>query len=131
MSNTNNVLVLDTPILIDNKEVSELSYDGKSITIALYMEACARSAAATFSGGGTANAMRVKEVDYNLHVYLGMAAVIAVNPDYSFEDLERVKGFDILDLANIGSFFIYRRSVEPSAPGDSENSDGATPATSM
>lgn len=127
----NNILVLDTPILIDGKEVAELPYNATEITIPLYMEACAKAAAASFSGGGQANAMRVKEVDYNLHVYLGMASVIAVNPNISFDDLERVKGFDILDLANIGNFFIYRKSAEPSGRSDSENSVEVTPATSM
>lgn len=137
MSNTNpkkddkNVLVLDNPILIDGKEVSELSYDSKEISVDLYMTACAKAAAATASGGSNAAAMKLKEVDYILHTYLGMAAVIAVNSSYSFEDLERIKGFDILDLANIGSFFIYRKSAEPSAPGGSENSGVTTPDTSM
>ena len=126
-----NTIALDNPIKINNNDINLLTYDGREITVALYAEACARAAAATATGGSSAASMKIKEVDYNLHLYLGMAAVIAVNPDYSFEDLERVKGFDILDLANIGSFFIYRRSVEPSAPGDSENSDEATPATSM
>lgn len=126
----NNILVLDNPILIDGKEVAELSYNATEITVALYMEACAKAAAASFSGGGQANAMRVKEVDYNLHVYLGMASVIAVNSNIAFDDLERVKGFDILTLANIGNFFIYRKSAEPSGRSDSENSDEATPGTS-
>ena len=109
-----NVLVLDTPIKINDEDVSELSYDAQEITVDLYMTACAKAASATAAGGANAASMKIKEVDYNLHLYVGMAAIIAVNSKIDFADLERIKGFDILDIANIGSFFIMRKSAEPS-----------------
>lgn len=126
-----NILALDTPIKINGKDVSELSYDGQEITVDLYMTACAKAAAATAAGGAGAATMKIKEVDYNLHLYIGMAAIIAVNPEIDWADLERIKGFDILDIANIGSFFTMRKSVEPSDRSDSESSDATTPDTSM
>ena len=123
-------LVLDTPIKINGNLVSELPYDGQKMTVDLYLSACARSAAATASGGASAASMKIKEVDYILHFYLGCACVIACNNEIDFADLERVSGFDVLDLTNIGSFFIYRKSAEPSGENDSENSGETTPDTS-
>lgn len=121
-----NTLVLDNPILINGETVKELTYDAQEITGALFSTACAKAAASEKSVG-----MKVKETDYNLHFYLGMAAVIAVNPRIAFEDLERVKGFDILDLSNIGTFFIIRKSAEPSEENNSEEQPETIPATSM
>ena len=123
-------LVLDTPIKINGNLVSELPYDGQKMTVDLYLSACARSAAATASGGASAASMKIKEVDYILHFYLGCACVIACNNEIDFADLERVSGFDVLDLTNIGSFFIYRKAAEPSGENDSENSGETTPDTS-
>lgn len=125
------ILVLDTPININGKPVSELAYDGQKMTVDLYLSACARAAAATASGGASAASMKIKEVDYILHFYIGCACVIAANPEIDFADLERVSGFDVLDLTNIGSFFIYRKSAEPFGESDSENSGETTPGTSV
>lgn len=125
-----NTMVLDTPININGKPVSELTYDAQEIGVDLFLGACARAASATANALGQKPYLYTKETDTNTHLYLGMAAVIAVNPEIDFADLERVKGFDIIDLANIGSFFIYRRSAEPSARSDSENSGETTPGTS-
>ena len=120
-------LVLDNPILINGKEVKELTYDAKEITVDLFTKACAMSAAASQTNGFT---MKVKETDFNTHLYLGMAAVIAVNPHIDFSDLERIKGFDLLDLSNIGAFFTYRKSAETSEENNAEGQSETTPDTS-
>lgn len=122
-----NTLVLDTPIKINGKEVTELTYDPLEITAEQFSIACAKSAAIDKSRAMT---VKVKENDYALHLYLGMMAVIAVNPEISVEDLERIKGFDVLDLTNIGTFFIYRRSAEPSEESNSEEQSETTADTS-
>ena len=121
------ILTLDNPIIINNKEVSELSYDPMAITADMFSIACAKSAAVDRS---RAIALKAKENDYALHLYLGMASVIAVNPGIDWADLERVKGFDILDLTNIGTFFIMRKSAEPSQESNSEKQSESTPDTS-
>lgn len=126
-----NILKLNKPILIDGKEVSELAYDSDEITVELYSTACAKAGVATLSGGTDAARMRVKEVDYILHNYLGMAAIIAVNSHISFEDLERIKGFDIMKVSEIGHFFTFGKSADLSARKDSVNSAEATPDTSV
>ena len=94
-----------------------MSYDALQITAAQFSEACARSAAIdknkTFS-------FKMRENDYALHLYLGMMAIVAVNPEIDIADLERIKGFDVLAIADIGMLFTLRRSVAPSEESNSE-----------
>ncbi len=116
-----NTLVLDNPIQIDGKPVTELTYDATEISVELFATAAGKAAD---KGRATTVQAKVKETDYNLHLYLGMAAIIAINPNIDFSDLERIKGFDLLDLSNIGSFFIYRKSAEPSEQSSSEEQSG-------
>lgn len=106
-----NTLVLDNPILINGKEVKELTYDPQEITAEQFSIACAKAASMEKTKTLT---LKVKENDHALHMYLGMMAIIAVNPEIDVSDLERIKGFDILDVTNIGTFFILRRQAEPS-----------------
>lgn len=124
-------LVLDNPILINGKEVKELTYDPQEITAEQFSIACAKAAAMDKS---KSMSFKVKENDYGLHLYLGMMAVIAVNPDIDVADLERIKGFDVLDLTNIGTFFTLRKSVAPSeainSAAQSENTEKPTTAAS-
>ena len=112
-----NTLTLDSAIKINGKDVTELTYDAQKITAIQFSEACARSAAIdktkTF-------AFKFKENDYALHLYLGMMAVIAVNPDIDISDLERIEGFDVLKLTQIGMLFTLRRSAEPSEENSSD-----------
>lgn len=122
-----NTLVLDNPILINNELVKELTYDPQEITADQFSIACAKSAAIdkskTFS-------LKMKENDYALHMYLGMMAIIAVNPHIDVSDLERIKGFDILSLTNIGTFFTLRRQAEPSKENSSDERSENTASTS-
>lgn len=119
-------LVLDNPIKINNKEVSELTYDPQAITADQFSIACAKSAAMDKSKTFT---FKTKENDYALHMYLGMMAVIAVNPDIDISDLERIHGFDVLDLTNIGTFFIMRKSAVPSPVSNSAEQSANTENT--
>lgn len=123
-----NTLVLDNPIKINNEIVKELTYDPQEITAEQFSIACAKSSAMEKTKTVT---LKVKENDYSLHMYLGMMAVIAVNPHISVEDLERIKGFDILSLTNIGTFFTLRRQAEISEENNSDEPSATTPSTSM
>lgn len=110
-------LTLDMPITIDGKQVKELTYDALEITAQQFSEACARSSALdknkTFS-------FKMRENDYALHLYLGMMAVVAVNPSIDISDLERIKGNDVLKLSDIGMLFILRRSEATSGENNSD-----------
>ncbi|SCJ81259.1 Uncharacterised protein [uncultured Flavonifractor sp.] len=121
-------LKLDEPVLIDGKEVSELTYDPMEITAAQFSEACARSSAINKSKSFS---FKMRENDYALHLYLGMFAVIAVNPGIDVADLERIKGFDVLKLTDIGMLFTYRRSGATSGekPSEEPSESTAEPST--
>lgn len=116
------VIHLKNPILIDNKTVSEISYDSNEITALLYTEAEAKRKAAV----GVAAASLTVELDFGLHMYLGFAAAIAANPNYSFEDLERVKGADVLAFSKVGRNFLM--GSEESQPSKSEDVSETTAA---
>lgn len=117
-----NTLVLDNPIKINGKEVKELTYDPQEITAEDFIIACSRSSALDKARSVS---LKLKENDHALHLYLGMMAIIAVNRDIDVSDLERIRGFDVLSLTNIGAFFTLRReaavSEESSLDEPSEN----------
>lgn len=108
---SNKTLTLRQPLLINGVERTELQYNPLEITADLFLEACQRAA---HSDKSNSTNLKFKENDYALHMYLGMGAVIAVNPEISFEDLERAKGFDMLSFQDIGWLFILRTSGETS-----------------
>lgn len=118
-----NTLTLQEPILINGKEVSELKYDATEITNDLFLQACSQSAeiskTKTFS-------LKVRENDYALHLYLGYMAIIAVNPDIDIADLQRVKGFDLLQIADIGLLFTMRKSEAHLEESNSEEQSAST-----
>lgn len=122
-----NTLVLDNPIIINGKEVKELTYDPQEITAEHFSIACAKSASLEKTKTLT---LKVKENDYALHLYLGMMSIIAINPDIDVSDLERIKGFDVLSLTNIGHFFTLRKRAVPSEENSSDERSENTASTS-
>jgi len=111
------ILKLKNSIMINGKEVSEVSYDVNEITGVLFATAEAKKKA----GVGLKNvSISVSaEFDFGLHLYLGYAAVIAVNPAYDFSDMERIKGQDVVEIMHIGRNFMMK-SEESSAQSDSD-----------
>lgn len=123
-----NTLVLDNPIPINGKDVKELTYDPQEITADLFNIACAKSAAMDKTKSFS---FKFKENDHALHLYLGMMAIIAVNPGIDVSDLERIKGFDVLSLTNIGHFFTLRREAAVSEENSSDERSENTASTSI
>ena len=103
-----NIIVLDAPIKINGVEHSELTFTYFEITNDLYLEAAMRSSRV----GSTMNTAAVRELNEALAFCFGKAAIIAANPNISWEDLEQLKGFALLDVANVGRFFISRKRVD-------------------
>ncbi|WP_302361309.1 hypothetical protein [uncultured Megasphaera sp.] len=133
-----NTLQLQTPLMINGKEVKELTYNTAEITVSQFCEAESYS----FVAGAGKPKMAQHESDHGLHIYLGMMAVIAVNPHIDVTDLERLKGYDLVQLANIGRNFIltgaggtsgdsaqngsadlYETTPEPTAPAPAKSDD--------
>ena len=127
-----NVIKLDNPIKVSGVERHELTYNYFEITNDLYLEAAMRSSRI----GSTVNTAAVRELNEALAFCLGKAAIIAANTDISWEDLEQIKGFALLDVANVGRFFITRKrevsnrdlSVEQSE--DTQSASTQAPETS-
>ena len=78
-------MTLQNPITINGKKVKTLTYDTDAITVGMFADAEARKLRATSNkGGGSAGAC---ELDYSLHAYLAMMAIVAVNSDASVKML--------------------------------------------
>lgn len=117
-------LKLRHPIYINGVKTEELTYDIEEITMELFTEADAvRKRAAGLSNVSLSIAI---EFDFTLHTYIGIAAIIAVNPDYDFEDLKRIHGRDIKEVTRIGRRF-FIESEEDGQPSTSENVLETTP----
>lgn len=115
---------LKNPIKINGKDVAELTYDVNEITPAGFAEAEYRKTRANGSKGAPSSA--AVELDYSLHLYLGLAAILAVNPEYDFNDLERIKGPDVMEVMKAGRNFIIA-SAGKSTDDASENASETTP----
>ena len=112
------VFKLENPIKVTGEMVSELAYDYFEITNDLYLEAAMRSSRI----GNTINTAVTKELNEALVFCFGKAAIIAANPKISWEDLEQLKGFDLLSVSNIGRFFITRKREDSKQSPSGEQS---------
>ena len=120
-------LTLKNPILINNETISEMTYDSNEITGALFSEAEAMRKRA--AGMKNVSINPAIEFDFALHLYLGYAAIIAVNPEYDFSDLERARGRDLMAIMDIGRNFTLQ-SEDSSPESGSDEPSGTTPKPS-
>lgn len=104
-------MTLKHPIDINGKKVKALVYDTDEITGQMFIEADSRLQTDKSSSKTTST---VGELDRGLHLYLGFAAVIAVNPEIDYSDLLRLKGVDVLNIVTVGRGFFFSSSEEPS-----------------
>lgn len=121
-----NKIRLHMPLMVNDKERHELTYDTSQITVAQFCEA--ESYRFVVSGGKPV--MSTHETDHGMHLYLGMQAIIAVNSDIDIHDLERIKGYDLVQIMNVGRNFILRgQGGTDLSQKQSENSSEPTPNT--
>ena len=121
------IINLTNPLKVNNKDLTALSYDTEEITGLLFAEAVARKMKA--SGYKSGNLAGAAEIDYSLQLYLGYAAVIAVNSEIDWSDMERIKGHDVMEVLKIGRNFIVK-SEAASPAGDSGEPSETTPDAS-
>ena len=88
----NGTLTLKNPVMINGDKITEMKYDTNEIDGVLFATAEAKRKAA--AGMKNLSVSAAAEFDFGLHLYLGYAAIVAVNPTYDFSDLERMKGAD-------------------------------------
>ena len=122
-------LTLRNPIKINGKEVAVLTHDANEIDGILFATAEAKKKAA--AGMKNTTLSPAVEFDFSLHLYLGYAAIIAVNPDYDFSDLERIKGFDTMDIMEIGRNFIFKSEEKQQASGSDEHTETTPGSTTQ
>ena len=118
------ILKLKNPILINGVEVAELSYDTNEIDGILFATAESKRKAA--AGMKNTAVSTVAELDVGLHLYMGYAAIIAVNPKYDFSDMERIKGRDAVEVMKIGRNFMLT-SEQEQPENDSDEPTEITP----
>lgn len=121
-----NKIILRQPIMINGQEVKELTYDTSEITAGMFCEAEAYK----FAASGNKPILTTQEFDSGLHLYLGMMAIIAVNPHIDVKDLERIKGFDMVRIAQVGRNFILMGAGAASDQNSSEGAFEITPESS-
>ena len=121
------IIHLKNPILINNQNVSEVSYDSNEITAQLYAEADAKKKIA--AGMSNVSISPAVEFDFGLHLYMGFAAVIAVNPQYTFEDLARAKGPDVLRFSKVGRDFLLESDTSQEENSEKPSETTAQPST--
>jgi hypothetical protein len=122
-------LTLRNPIKINGKEVAVLTHDANEINGILFATAEAKKKAA--AGMKNTTLSPAVEFDFSLHLYLGYAAIIAVNPGYDFSDLERIKGFDTVDIMEIGRNFIFKSEEKQQASGSDEHTETTPESTTQ
>ena len=117
-------LKLKNPIIINGKEVAEVTYDTNEIDGILFATAESKRKAA--AGMKNTSITPAAEFDFGLHLYLGFAAIVAVNPEYDFSDVERIKGRDVVEVMGIGRNFMLASDQEPQEK-DSDEPTETTP----
>ena len=104
-------LTLAHPIEINGKTFKSLDYDTDEITAQMFIDADSQLQKAT---GNQKVTLTVAEFDRELHLYIGFASVIALNPEIDYSDLLRIKGADIPQMVRIGRSLFSTISEEPS-----------------
>lgn len=99
-------------------------YDTNEIDGVLFATAEAKRKAA--AGMKNLSVSAAAEFDFGLHLYLGYAAIVAVNPTYDFSDLERMKGADVVEVMALGRNFMLKSEPEPQE-NDSAEPTATTP----
>lgn len=103
-------LKLKNPIMINGEKITEVTHDSNEIDGILFATAESKRKAA--AGMKNTTITPAAEFDFGLHLYLGFAAIVAVNPAYDFSDVERIKGHDVVEVMAIGRNFMLASGQE-------------------
>lgn len=114
-------LKLNTPILVNGEKIKELDYDVQRLTVSDILTANKNKLRAM---GNVDTSQKVAELDTDLHFFVGMQAIIKLNPSVDVSDLNNLSGCDVYKLMQIGrSFFRPDSSVEESKTSEEQQAD--------
>lgn len=113
---------LTTPLKINGEDYTELTHDIGKITIEDLAEIERERNEMLGPKAGTI--FRVAQNDNLMHTLLGMHAIIKCNPKIDINDLKRVEGYDLCQMAMVGLRFFSRPAIQES--NDSEKSQEDT-----
>ena len=97
---------LTTPLKINGEDYTELTHDIGKITIEDLAEIERERNEMLGPKAGTI--FRVAQNDNLMHTLLGMHAIIKCNPKIDINDLKRVEGYDLCQMAMVGLRFFSR-----------------------
>ena len=114
-------LKLKNQIMINGEKITEVNYDSNEIDGILFATAESKRKAA--AGMKNTTITPAAEFDFGLHLYLGFASIVAVNPSYDFSDVERIKGHDLVEVMAIGRNFMLSSDPEPRENDSDEHTE--------
>lgn len=96
---------LNQSLKVNGKDYKELNYNSDDLGVAHI--SAAETEKTKLLGKSAATNIKVAQADYLLHLMLGYQAIIICHPEIAVDDLKRIKGYDIQQIAMVGtSFFI-------------------------
>lgn len=100
------------PILVNGAERDTFKYDLDELNISAIT--AAENLKGRLAGFEASTRISFAQTDFALHICIAIYAIIAVEKDVAEEDLLRIKGYDISQLALIGSHFFIKPALVPS-----------------
>lgn len=98
-------IFLQKPLKVNGKDLRQLDYDIDAISIEHISRAEAEKA--KILGKNSVAGMKLAQTDLLLHMHLGFQAIMICQPEVDIEDLKRITGYDLTQIAGIGTrFFI-------------------------
>lgn len=117
------ILKLSSPLKINGQNMKELSYTLKLDVDDVFIAHDNRAKA----HNNMDTAMKLVEFDTELHLYMGMQAIIKLNPQIDVNDLKRLHGVDVVNLLKIGrAFFTQTDSMENAQQSETSKESSVT-----
>ena len=109
-------ITLQKPLKVNGKDLKTLEYDLELIRIEHI--ARAEGEKTKLLGKNSAAGIKVAQADYLLHILIGEQAIIACNPQISLEDFRRISGYDVVQIASIGTRFFIPPTSQQEEPSE-------------
>lgn len=103
------ILKLSSPIKVNGETIKKFEYDVQRLTVNDILTANKNKLRAL---GNVDTSQKVAELDADLHFYVGMQAIIKLNPSVDVSDLNNLSGCDAYKLMQIGRSFFRADSLE-------------------